>query len=568
MKVLLIYPYFVDARLSAEDIQHPPMGLYYVAAALKANGHEAEVLNWYDRQRAPEFLESVLREKQPKVIGFSILHANRWGGIEIARIAKRADPSVTVVFGGVGATHLWKHFLKHFPEIDYVIRGEGEYCFLRLVQVLEAGDHAEIATISGVAFRRNGHPIQAVPPESIDDPDAIPMPAAFFDMPHVALTRGCVSNCTFCGSPAFWGRRVRSHSADYFVRQLSVLRRRGRRFVYVSDDTFTLDRRRVIDVCRRIIRRKLDVSWAAISRVDAVDEEVLAWMRRAGCIQISYGVESGSAAIRRRLNKKISERQIRHAFHLTQRYGIMARAYFIYGCPGETRETIQASIDLMQAVQPLSAVFYILDIFPGTALYADMKRRLKVNDDIWLQRVEDIMYFETDPSLSAEQVLEYGRLLRNAFYRGLPGFVAALDPIADPAFDALHADFFSRLAMTFDRGDYAQVELIPDKPKLAEALYRRALGHHPDPRAYLGLGILMQKDGRHSASVEVVTEGLSHFPKDEQLMICLAVSRMNQGRFRDAVGLLDRCENQPQARQLAASCRHALGIGARSERRH
>ena len=115
---------------------------------------------------------------------------------------------------------------------------------------------------------------------------------------------------------------------------------------------------------------------------------------------------------------------MRRAFELTQRYGILARAYFIYGCPGESRATIQETIDLIRAIRPLGAVFYILDIFPGTALYADMKRRLNVTDDIWLKRVEDIMYFETDPALSAEQILEYGRMLREAFYRGLPGFVA------------------------------------------------------------------------------------------------------------------------------------------------
>ena len=479
MKILLVYPYFLDPRLNAEDIQSPPIGIYYVAAFLKARGHAVEVLNWHDRTISPAAMAEVLREKKPGVIGFSVLHANRWGGIEIARLAKRIDPGVKVVFGGVGATHLWEHFLEHFPDIDFIVIGEGEYTFGRLVESFEAGASADPSTIPGLAFRRAGRPTRTAPAEAMCDLDQLPMPGRAFDLAHVALTRGCVSNCAFCGSPAFWGRRIRSHSADYFVEQLAVLQSRGRRFFYVSDDTFTLDRPRVIDVCRKIVERQLDINWAAISRVDAVDEEVLAWMRRAGCIQISYGVESGSAAIRRRLNKRISAPQIRQAFELTQRYGIMARAYFIYGCPGESPETIQETIDLMRAIRPLGAVFYILDIFPGTALYADMKRRLKVTDDIWLKRVEDIMYFETDPALSAEQILDYGRLLREAFHRGLPGFVEALAPIDDPEFHPLHADFFSRLAMTFDQGDYARVEAIPDKPVIAESLYRRALRLSP-----------------------------------------------------------------------------------------
>jgi radical SAM superfamily enzyme YgiQ (UPF0313 family) len=558
MKILLIYPYFLDPRLNAEDIQSPPMGIYHVAAVLKEQGHEVEVLNWHDRAVSANIITAVLREKSPRVIGFSVLHANRWGGIEIARLAKQLDPAVTTVFGGVGATHLWDHFLKHFPEIDFIVMGEGEHPFSRLVATLESKAPLEPQDIPGLAFRKDGQPFRTAPAEVVCDLDALPPPARYFDLTHVSLTRGCVSNCTFCGSPAFWGRRVRSHSADYFVEQLAALRSRGRRFFQVSDDTFTLDRRRVIGVCRRIVQRRLDIHWAAISRVDAVDEEVLAWMRRAGCIQISYGVESGSAAIRRRLNKRISEPQIRHAFEWTQRYGIMARAYFIYGCPGESRETIQETVDLINAIRPLGAIFYILDIFPGTALCADMKRRLKVTDDIWLKRVEDIMYFETDPALSAEQVREYGRVLREAFHRGLPGVVESLSPIDDPEFYPLHADFFSRLAMTFDQGDYARVEAIPDKPVLAETLYRRALRYHPAARAYLGLGILNQKAGRYQDSADILTSGVSNFPDDEHLRMCLAVSLMNLGRFKEALTLLECCPNQPQAMQLAAACRQAV----------
>jgi len=558
MRILLIYPYFLDRRLNPEDIQAPPMGLFYVAAMLEAHGCEVEVLNWHDRTIPREHMEGVLRERRPQVIGFSLLHANRWGGIEIARIAKRIDPATVVVFGGVGATHLWEHLLQHVAEVDYVVIGEGEHAFLSLVRHIDGRGPVDAAAIPGIALRRDGRAVRTAAAEPIRDLDALPMPARHFDFAHLSLTRGCPADCRFCGSPGFWGRRVRYHSAGYFVEQLAALRQKGRRFFWVSDDTFTLNRRRVIAVCRQILRRRLGIHWAAISRVDAVDEEVLAWMRRAGCIQISYGVESGSEEIRRRLNKKISAAQIRAAFALTQRYGIMARAYFIYGCPGETEQTIQESIDLMLEIQPLAAVFYILDLFPGTALYEDFKRRSRLTDDIWLERVEDIMYFETDPALSAERILEFGRRLREAFYRYLPGFVAALDPIDRPGFAPLHADFLSRLALTFDQGDYASVDAVPDKPQLAATLYRRALGYAPDARAYLGLGVLNQKAGRHAEAADLLTTGRAHFPGDEQLQVCLAVSLMNLGRFSDALAILERCPSRPQTQRLASACRQAL----------
>jgi anaerobic magnesium-protoporphyrin IX monomethyl ester cyclase len=133
-------------------------------------------------------------------------------------------------------------------------------------------------------------------------------------------------------------------------------------FFYFSDDTFTANKRRVIEICRKIIDKKLDITWHAISRVDYVSEEVLYWMRKAGCIQISYGVESGSERIRKFLLKNISSEKIQSAFALTQKFGIMARAYFIYGAPQESRQTIQETIDLINTLKPLSAIFYILDI--------------------------------------------------------------------------------------------------------------------------------------------------------------------------------------------------------------
>ena len=118
MKILLIYPYCLEDRLHTEDVEVVPIGVYYVGAALIENGYDVEILNWHDIRRTPEKIPVIIREKHPDVIGFSILHANRWGGIEMARIAKEILPAVTIVFGGIGATHLWRHLLTHFPQIE------------------------------------------------------------------------------------------------------------------------------------------------------------------------------------------------------------------------------------------------------------------------------------------------------------------------------------------------------------------------------------------------------------------------------------------------------------------
>ena len=395
MKTLLIYPYCLDERVHGEDVEVPPMGLYYVGAMLREHHYQCEILNWHAVNRTPDLIRQTLAAKVPDVIGLSVLHANRWGAIEIARIAKQILPKATIVFGGVGATLLWRHFLHHFKEVDLCVLGEGEHAFLKVIEAIEADDKEAMEKIPGLALRKKGAVIKTGEPVRIRDLDRLPDPAVHFTFQHVSSTRGCPGNCTFCGSPRIWGRKVKFHSPVYFVDQVERLHQKGAGFFYFSDDTFMLNRGHVMAICREILDRGLKISWAAISHVDYVDEEVLSWMRRAGCTQISYGVESGSPRIRRLLNKTIRTEQIRKAFSLTTRYGILSRAYFIYGCPGETWDTIQETIDLIHEIRPLGVIFYILDIFPGTALYDDFVRRTGRTDDIWLNRIEDVMYFQT-----------------------------------------------------------------------------------------------------------------------------------------------------------------------------
>ena len=558
MNILLVYPYFIDKRIDAEDVSAIPMGVYFVAAMLRANGYAVEILNACNLAKAPHRIYQVLGEKRPDVVGFSILHANRWGGIDIARMVKKVHPDAAVVFGGVGATFLWEHFLTHFPEVDYVVRGEGEHSFLELVRFLEKGkgtpDH-----IPGLAFRKDGRPFATAKREPVADLDSLPMPAEHFTFQHVSLTRGCPSGCTFCGSPAIWKRRTRFHSPAYFVAQMERLHAKGVRFFFVSDDTFTLKRHLVIDICRRIIDLDLDITWAAISRVDCVDAELLAWMRRAGCTQISYGVESGSREIRALYRKNISDEAICRAFEQTARCGILARAYFIYGAPGESEATIDASLALLRRIRPLAAMFYILDLFPGTELYETYKRSTGATDDIWLQRVEDILYFETDEGLTREQVLAFGRRLREGYFAMLPDFAARIELEEDPELFALHADFLSRLALTFSHGDYAANPLVADSLETAIRLFERSLDYHPDHRAFWGLGLVYQHLKRLDESVEILQRGVAHHPASIDLHLALANSLMRLERYPEARKGLEVVADHPQALELLIRCCRLMG---------
>ncbi len=556
MNILLVHPYCLEKRIRDYDVKVVPIGLYYIGAVLKENGHNVEVLNLFDFQNKKEQIQKIFEASRPNLIGFSVLQANRLGAAEIAGMAKKSMPETKVVFGGVAATYLWNHFLKHYPQVDYVVTGEGEHTLLELVKALE--NESEPIEVEGLAWR-NGQNLQINNPRPfVEDIDTLPNPAKYFCFQHVVSSRGCPWNCTFCGSPRFWKRNVRFHSPKYFVDQLELLTQQGLNHFYVSDDTFTLKKDRVIQICKEIVIRGLDISWVAISRVNLVDEEILFWMRRAGCIQISYGVESGSKAIRKIFNKNITDHEIKRAFELTTRYGILPRAYFIYGSPGENRSTIKASIDLMKQIRPLSSVFYILDLFPGTALYDDFKKRCRVPDEIWLKPIEDIMYFETDPKLDEKSVLKFGAMLREAFYKNLPRFVRKIKLVDNKELYPAHADFLSRLALTFTHGEYASNDQIPGKDEVAKELFKKALKYHPVERAFLGLAIIYQKEGKFEESIEILKQGLDHFSASPDLNSCIALSFMNLGDTQAALAHLQKFPDYRNNEELIKFCKGSI----------
>ena len=269
-------------------------------------------------------------------------------------------------------------------------------------------------------------------------------------------------------------------------------------------------------------------------------------------------MESGSKKIRNLLNKKISNDDIEETFAMTLKYGILPRAYFIYGCPGETHRTISETIDLIKKIKPLVIHFFVLSLFPGTRLYEDYKKKMKVTDDIWLNKIEDIKYFETDPKLSREDVFLFGKTLRAQYYEMIPKIVDAIELVDKKEFYPLHADFCSRLGMTFDHGDYANNDAIKDKERIAEHLYLKALTYHPHPSAYLGLGILNQKKSAYHESIRILSEGIQYFPDNEQLNMCLGVSHVNIGDFKTALSYFLKFQHSKQALSFIVNCYRAL----------
>ncbi|WP_457553785.1 radical SAM protein [Desulfobacula sp.] len=568
-KILLVNPSCLDERLFGEDAGIVPIGLYYIGSQLIENGYDTKIVNLADNNKnsVSEF-QKIIKNEMPDIIGFSVINPNRWNAMACARAARQILPHVVIVFGGPAPTFLFEHLMAACPDIDFIVTGEGEITFLELVSELDKKTIESFEHIKGLVIKKGDAFFKTAPRSPVTELDSLIHPSKYFVYQHLSMSRGCPGKCTFCGSPKFWGNSmVRYHSPEWFADEIQSLVKKGITHFFISDDTFTMDKPGVIEFCNHIIRRNLDITWNAISRVDAIDEDILFAMRKAGCIQLSFGVESGSEKIRKTLGKPIKQEKITAAFSLTVSHGILARAYFIYGSPGETDQTIQESINLLNTIKPLGAIFYLLMIFPGTHLYQSVKDKGLLTDNVWHQKIEDLPWFEVDETLDFKKVKAFGDKLRSEFYNNLDTFAQKLNLVDIKELYPFHADFLSRLAMTFSLGEYAGNPRIKNQEKIARILYDRALSYAPDPKAFLGLAMLLQKERAFNKAITLLEKGLNHLPGNKDLNICMGVCLMNTGQFKTALLFFEKFSEFPGISQYINICHQNIS-GQKYEQKH
>jgi tetratricopeptide (TPR) repeat protein len=202
--------------------------------------------------------------------------------------------------------------------------------------------------------------------------DDLASPQDYFDTHILMTSRGCPWACTFCGAETSWGRGFRSNSVDYVVTAMGkVLERLPVKMIQIKDDTFTTNKKRVLELCREIRKRKLRFFWSCDTRVDLLTDELLREMRLAGCQRLSLGVESGSQRILDAIDKKITVAEIEESTRLAKKYGIKVRHYMMLGNRGETRASFEETLAFLQRARPHEYVFSCLSIYPGTRDFYD-----------------------------------------------------------------------------------------------------------------------------------------------------------------------------------------------------
>lgn len=377
MKTLLIY-HSGEQNRNDPYISLVPTGLCYLHACLLEGGHDSMLANFSGWPVTR--IERELLRINPDMIGISQWTHNRHVSLDLAERCRRLLPACTIAMGGGHATFCHDDILTNNPSVDIVIMGEGEQTLLELVKQLDNGSGWH--HVNGIAFRLNGNITVTEPRNPLPDLDRLPQPARYLDrsigldlqlQPEFIVTaRGCPSACRFCSSPAFWGRKVRFRSPGEIVNEILYIRQNfGLIYFSIRDDTFTADRKRAIEFCTQLINNNADILWNCQSRVNAIDEELLIMMKRAGCECIQLGVESGSPRILELLGKSIRPEQIERACKLIRDIGINLSIYLISDIPGETPDDIQQTVELIRHIHPDDGYVSPLAYYPGTRLHSD-----------------------------------------------------------------------------------------------------------------------------------------------------------------------------------------------------
>ena len=326
--------------------------------------------------------------------------------------------------GGPHISVLQQEFFRECPELDFGIVGEGETAFSGLVKRLEEGkDPWEVPGLVGPEKRNP-------PGNFIDDLDSVPFPARHLLPNHayryalwpgkrittMITSRGCPYLAFFATSPSSAPNGGREAPDNVLDEMEQIVKDFKIRSIILYDDLFTLNKQRVIEICQGILERGLRIEWKCEGRVDRVDEEMLRWMKKAGCSLIAYGVESGNQIGLDYLQKKTTLSQIRQAFELTHKAGIRPMAYFILGIPVETFEQGLKTIEFARELKPEYAQFSILSPYKGTRLYEEAKTKG------WYREVEANNPFDKDqkrPVLLSENWSEerLREILRQAHQR-------------------------------------------------------------------------------------------------------------------------------------------------------
>ncbi len=388
MKVLLIFP--PKGFTTKEPL--PSLGLISLAAYLEKNNIAVEVIDASVEKLSRGKLSRRIKESKAQIIGVTCLTEFRFESFETARLAKKVSPESWVIIGGPHPTFCDEDTLGFIPEIDIVVRGEGEEILLNLCRAYEG--KVAPGDIKGITFRKEGKIVRNPDAPLIENLDELPFPArkllpmgkynfrlfvpgkGWSTTTHLITSRGCPFGCSFCITSKMSGKMWRARSAGNIIAELEeIIKNTGIRTIWFYDDTFTMSKKRVMEICDLIIKKNLNIKFTCSIRVDTVDKEVLTIMKEAGCFKVFFGVESGSQRVLDEIcGKKINLDQVKKVSAWLDELGILKNPSYIIGFPTETLGEARMTLRLMEEIGGQKSMSF-LRIYPGTKIEAEARAK-------------------------------------------------------------------------------------------------------------------------------------------------------------------------------------------------
>ncbi len=436
--------------------QMPPLGLAYLAANLEKHNYSVKII---DFEIEPRGIGYWLEKYQPQFVGISGTSHTRFESFNLARETKAFSKDIITIYGGVHATFTALDTLRNIREIDYVVRGEGEYTILHLLDTLKKRN--DIHQVRGITFRSNGEIVDNPPAQRIKSLDSLPSPAYhLLDMGKYALnmefvkkkgisiitSRGCTARCSFCSASRMFGHQVTTHSASRVLDEIEFLfETYGFEGTKIFDSTFTMKRKHVNALCDEILRRKLDFPWECEIRVGTVSRETLEKMREAGCYYVDFGIESASQRVLNVMRKGFTVEQAERLLDLCARVGLKTKVFFSFGHIGETMDDVQETFSFIERYNDKITTVASgsgVRIYPGTYLeeYARRNGLLPVDFE-WStpyceERLEDILQTRCvpiliQPQLGFRELEEISLKIYRRRFGGWRGFKRGMGKITD-----------------------------------------------------------------------------------------------------------------------------------------
>lgn len=368
LDIFLIYPpvyYDKNGESHCLDVEHPPLGILYLAAVLRENGYKVGVLDAGAEKLTLQQLADKVKKANPRVVGLSSMTATLRGAVQTAEHLRKKFPKMII---GLGGPHISADpdFIRRFKKIfDFGVTGEAEITILKLMKKILEGKKIKGLFVS----------------EPVLNLDVLPEPARDLvaHLPYgkgamLFSSRGCPYNCIFCSRPAI-SRQIRFRSPKMIVNEIETIYNNGETLFMFEDDTLTLNRKHAMGLFDEIIKRNLKITWTGITRADRVDEGIIKKAKESGCVELTFGVESGSGKIRNKIiHKNLPDFIIKKAFRLCNKYNIKVNAFLMLGFPSETAKDMEKTVNFYRHHNLNIIGLHITIPLPGSEVYNDAVR--------------------------------------------------------------------------------------------------------------------------------------------------------------------------------------------------